>query len=353
MLLMMKTKEIKKTLFYLGEGEKRSEFLSPPSSRCNSLCSRPTWAALSARSVGLSVGAREELKHQQIHLYHSASRGLALGVAMSGAALAQVIAPPLTNALIAQFEWRTAFLVLGLGWGGLALLVCLFFLYDAGGTVGAARNRPKDEGGIAPAPLAGLSKGEALRSSALWRIAIATLLILTVTIAVSVHQFPILVEAGVTRASAAWLASLAGLAGIIGKLLTGHLLDRFHARWIGGITLASTAIAYPLLMNGAGAASLISIGVIISGYAAGTKIQLCTYLTARYAGLKNYGAIFGVMSSMIGLAAAAGPLLAGYSHDRFGSYIGFLWFGVAASMISAALIVSLGRYPDWQKSSLA
>ena len=169
------------------------------------------------------------------------------------------------------------------------------------------------------------------------------------TIAVTVHQFPIIVEAGMSREDAAWVGSLVGIAGIVGKLATGWLLDRFHARWIGGITLASTAVAYPLLIKGYATAPLVVMAMMVSGYAAGTKIQISNYLTARYAGLRNYGAIFGFMASMIALAGALGPLLGGIVYDRAGSYAPLLWGGSVISLFSGALIFSLGRYPDWQQ----
>jgi predicted MFS family arabinose efflux permease len=275
-------------------------------------------------------------------------RGLALGLTLSGTAMAQVIVPPLTNWLITTQGWRSAYLYLGLGWGGAALCLGFFFLYDA-------RDRHRIQSMDAKkhselrALMPGLSIAQAWRSSELWRVAISTFLILTITIAVLVHQFPILLEAGLTRPQAAWLASLAGLAGIAGKLITGSLIDKFHARWIGGVTLASTAIAYPLLMEEIQNASLIAVGIIISGYAAGTKIQLCGYLTARYAGMRNYGAIFGFMTSMIALASALGPIAAGMSFDRFGSYTPLLAVGAVISLISGALILSLGAYPLWDK----
>ena len=48
---------------------------------------------------------------------------------------------------------------------------------------------------------------------------------------------------GVSAENAAWLAGAGGLAGIVGKLVTGVLVDRFRANWVGGITLGFTAFA--------------------------------------------------------------------------------------------------------------
>ncbi|MCE7798896.1 MFS transporter [Sphingobium sufflavum] len=276
-------------------------------------------------------------------------RGLALGLTLSGTALAQIVVPPLANWLIGEQGWRMAFVTLGFGWGSLALLLSFLFLYDARDRLRLKSRFAVDaaaDGGILP----GLTIAQAWRSPPLWRVFISTFLILTITIAVSVHQFPILTEAGVSRAQAAWFASLAGMAGVVGKLVTGALIDRVHARWVGGITLASTAIAYPLLIVGAHTPHLILIAIMISGYAAGTKIQLCGYLTARYGGMRNYGAIFGFMTSAIALASGLGPLFAGLSFDHYGSYSLLLVTGTIVSLISGLLVLSLGRYPDWHKS---
>jgi predicted MFS family arabinose efflux permease len=280
----------------------------------------------------------------------SAGRGLALGVTMGGTAVSQMVAPPLTNWLIEHFGWRGAFAWLGAGWGGVAFILAFFFLYDAHNL----RLRQQAATGLKAMPAAtldGLTIAQAWRNSSLWRVALSTFLILTITIAVTVHQFPILTEAGASRERAAWLSSLAGLAGIFGKLITGSLIDRFHARWIGGITLASTAIAYPLLMDGISTPTLILVGIMISGYAGGTKIQLCGYLAARYGGMRNYGAIFGFMTSMIALSSFVGPVLAGAIHDRSGGYTAFLAIGVVVSLISAGLVLSLGRYPEWKEAA--
>lgn len=273
----------------------------------------------------------------------TSGRGLALGVTMSGTALAQVIAPPLANYIIERSGWRAAYAVMGLGWGALALILSALFLFDV-------RDRERKRRFSASPDridLAGLSLSQAWRDSSLWKVAVATFLVLTVTIAIVVHQFPILVEAGMSRSQAAWLVSLSGVAGVMGKLVSGTLIDRFHARVVGGVTLASTAIGWPMLMAGIATPATIILGIMISGYAAGTKIQLCSYLTARYAGMRNYGTIFGFMTSVIALASAVGPLAAGLSYDRYGSYTPLLLTGVVISLVSGGLVFSLRAYPDW------
>lgn len=271
------------------------------------------------------------------------SRGLALGVTLAGSAMATAIVLPLGTWLIDAYGWRAAFVWLGLGWGGIAFVLALAFFFDA-------HDRRKAAPDVPVAALEGLSIAEAWRDKALWRVGLATLLTLTVTIGINVHQVPIVVSAGFTTADAAWVASMSGIAGIIGKVVTGVLMDRYPVRWIGGLTLASTALAYPLLFEQFRTPELVVLAMAVNGYAAGTKLQLCGYLTARYAGMKNYGAIFGFMASLIALAGGFGPLLAGQVFDRTGDYALFLIAGTVVSLISGALVFSLGAYPNWNKS---
>jgi len=286
------------------------------------------------------------------------SRGLALGLTLAGTAVAQSVVPPLGNFLITEFGWRAAFVWLALGWGGITLLACLLFLFDVRDRA-AGKRKADERAGLAPskeapaADLPGLTGREAWRDSALWRLAISNFIVMVLTIGLAIHLFPILTEAGVSRATAAWLTGLSGIAGIVGKLVTGVLLDRFRPNWVGGITLGAAALAFALLMDGIRSPTLIVIALLVNGYAAGTKTHITGFLTAGYAGMKNFGAIYGVMSSLMALASGMGPLLAGLTYDLSGDYSLFLLAGTAGCTLGGLLIISMPAYPDWDERAKA
>lgn len=275
----------------------------------------------------------------------SAGRGLALGVVMSGTAISQIVVPPLGNWLIGQFGWREAFAWMGFGWGGAAFILCVLFLFDAHDDA----KKAKAAGGGEPAEvrLPGLTISQAWRSSALWRIAISTFIMMLFTIALIVHQIPILVEAGVTRANAAWLASLAGIAGIAGKLITGRMLDTWNPNKVGGYTLGFGSLGFALLLETFGTIGVIVTAMLINGYTSGSKLQICAYLTSRYAGMRYFGTIFSVMASLIALGSGLGPVMGGIAYDWQGNYTLLLLGGIIGSLVSAMLIFGLGPYPDW------
>ena len=277
------------------------------------------------------------------------SRGLALGLTLSGTAVAQIIVPPLANWLITDFGWRAAFVWLAVAWGGLTFILCALFLFDA-------HDRRPDQvaRGQAENPtLDGLTSAEALRNSALWRLAASNFIVMMLTMGLTIHLFPILTEAGISRERAAWLTSLAGVAGIAGKLVTGWLLDRFRPNWVGGITLGAAALAFLLLDRGIHSPALIVMAMLVNGYAAGTKTQITGLLTAKYAGMRNFGKIYGVMAALMALAAGVGPTLAGAIYDNFGGYGPFLIVGAVGCVFGGIVMISLPSYPVWQDKAAA
>lgn len=277
------------------------------------------------------------------------SRGLALAVTLGGTALSQTIVPPLGNYLIEEFGWRAAFVWLALGWGGITMLLCVLFFFD----VNDARRRESRAARAAGRPeaaasLPGLTVHQALRDSALWRVAISNFIVMLLTMGLAVHLFPILTDAGVSRSDAAWLVALGGIAGIVGKLVTGVLVDRFRPNWIGAFTLGIAAVVFLFLMNGVTSPTLIVAAMIINGYTAGTKTQITAFLTAGYSGMKNFGTIYGFMSALMALASGVGPLLAGRIYDVTGGYEPFMLAGVIGCTLGGVLIATLPAYPKFE-----
>lgn len=277
----------------------------------------------------------------------SRGRGLALGLAVTGPAIAQTVVPPLGNFLIESFGWRAAYVWFGLGWGGLTLLLCWLFLTDA-----HDRKAKEARAGKAPSPvvvLPGLTRHAALRSVALWQVAISSFIVMMMTIGLSMHLFPILTEAGVPRGQAAWLLSLGGIAGIIGKLVTGALLDRFSPNWTGSLTMGVTAVTFAVLIWWLDSMTALVFALIINGYAAGSKTQITAFLIAGYAGLRNFGMIYGVVSALVALASGLGPWIAGKVYDVAGNYEPFLWVGAIACALGGALLMLLPTMPKWEE----
>lgn len=274
----------------------------------------------------------------------TAGRGLALAFTVSGVAVAQTVVPPLAQMLIDTFGWREAFFMLAAGWGSLALIVNIFFLYDAHNRKITQSTQPDSP---PPPILTGLDYKNSLRDPALLKIAISSFITMTLGVAILVHQVPILTEGGLSRTNAALLASLAGIGSIVGKLVTGWLMDRFDPRWVAGLTIAVAGLAFLALVDEFRTAALTVPAMVLIGYSTGAKFQIAAYLTSKYGGMRNFGKIFGTLSIVIVLGSALGPLVAGATYDLSGSYNLFLMAGVPGSIIAGLLLTRLGPVPDF------
>jgi MFS family permease len=278
------------------------------------------------------------------------SRGLALGLTLAGTAVASMVVPPLVLWLITDFGWRPAFIWLAVGWGGVTFVLCYFFFLDIHDKRRALPQAASVES-TEHVELPGLTRREGLLDSALWRLAISNFLVMLLTMGLSFHLNFILIEAGISQKSAAWLLSLSGFAGIVGKLATGVMLDRYRPNWIGGLTLAAAALAFALLIGGIRSPTTIVIAMIVNGYAFGTKTQITGHLTASYAGMKSFGFLYGIMSALMALASGLGPLLAGRIYDTMGGYGPFLIIGTIGCALSGVLMISMPSYPEFDKKS--
>lgn len=272
-------------------------------------------------------------------------RGMAIAVVLSGTAISQTLAPYSASLLINTFGWRMAYVLIGLGWGGFTLVLVLAFFFDA-------RERGKAAISVGAGKPAGTQPGgltlrEAMRDQRILRIATAEVFFSAIASGAMIHMVPILTDAGVIRARAVEIAAIAGIAGITGKLLAGWLLDKVQGSAVPFFSFAVQALGYFLLLNLFGSLPLLMLGVAVVGFTVGASLQVTTYLISRYAGLRNFGKIFGGITSMMMTGASIGPLLAGYIFDTQESYRPLLTGAIPVALVCSLLFLRLGPYPDY------
>lgn len=304
------------------------------------------WYALFAIYGVVALATKSTTWSAGVSSVFTTGRSMALAVMLSGTAIAQTLAPLLADRLIASEGWRGAYVWLGVGWGGFAAVLVALFFFDA-------RNAGRKQGAVQaqPAALAGLSKAQATRDSRIIRIAIANLLMATVGAGVSVHLVPIIAESGLTRADAVQVAATAGIAGIVGKLGAGFLLDRFQGSLVPFSAFAIAAVGHVLLLDILDSTAALTVAAMALGISGGAGLQVTTYLVSRYAGLKNFGTIMGTIASMMMAGTAIGPVLAGLVHDKAGSYAPLLMTAAPGMVLAALLFVGLGPYPTFKEET--
>ena len=258
-------------------------------------------------------------------------RGTALAVVMSGGAVGAIVLPPVAEALIQSVGWRQACVVLG----ALVLVVGLPIVARF------IRERPVDRG--ATTVLAGASVREGLTSRVFW-------ILVTVLFAQSIaqngaltHMAALLTDRGVPASGAALALSAMGAASLLGRLITGWLLDRFFAPRVGFCLLSIAALGTYML---AGAESL-TVGVVAAaliGFGMGAEADVTPYILSRYLGLRSFAMLYGFTWTAYAVAGAVGPILMGRAFDLTGSYSTLLTQLAIGTFIIAALLLLMPGY---------
>jgi predicted MFS family arabinose efflux permease len=276
----------------------------------------------------------------------SASRGLALGVTMGGVAVAQTTVPIFSRLLIDNFGWREAYAIFGIGGAAITLVVAFMFFRSPCDRVQARSATNSD----APPPpeFGGLTLGQAFRDQRIIRIAVALMLQTSLFSGISVHLYHLLTSSEISTETAAYLTAMIGLAGVAGQLATGWLADRTRSGWLPPSCVLLAALGYFLLLQGRGSEALLALGVLLAGYAFGATMNITTYLTTRYGGMRNFGKIYGIPSSCMGLGSGVGPMIAGRIFDQTQSYALYLVVAMSAAVVAALALFRLGRYPDFE-----
>ncbi|MEO6724108.1 MAG: MFS transporter, partial [Blastocatellia bacterium] len=273
-----------------------------------------------------------------ISRWFTGRRGLALGIAMCGTALGGVVWPSATQSLLDRFGWRTAYALLGGAVLVIAVPLLLVFLKDF------VEAHPASAQSAAAIPVDGLSRKEALGSGVLWLLLIAYFIVAASIQACMIHLVPMLKDRGMTPASAAFAASLLGVAGMAGRLGTGYLLDLLPAARVPVLAFCCVAAGIFLLFAGAtGVSSYLAAMLIGFGY--GAESATIPYLVSSYFGMRSFGELYSYLFITVPLGGALGPALMGVGFDQTGSYrLVLLGCGVA-TLVAALLMLRLKSYP--------
>ena len=241
-------------------------------------------------------------------------RGLASGIAVSGIGAGTLIVPPFAALMIAQLDWRPAFLALGaivvvIG-GAAGLLVASPAASPAG--------RPSETRPSANAAQ-GVALSEAVRSRPFLLLFLGFLLASFGQFTPIAHLVPYAEDQGVSPQRAATLLSLLGIGSAVGRFAIGAAADRI-GRWRGlGLSFGGVGLSCILWLLGDG---MVVLGVfaVLVGVFWGGSVALAPSVMADYFGTRAVSGIIGVLYAGVGWGALIGPILAGLVFDLRGSY---------------------------------
>jgi predicted MFS family arabinose efflux permease len=179
-------------------------------------------------------------------------------------------------------------------------------------------------------------------------LAMIFLLVSTGIFGTIVHFVPMLTDRGIAPATAASMAGLIGFAVIVGRLITGYLLDVAETNLLAaGVFLLS---ASGILMLASGYSELILLGTLAMGFTIGSEFDLALFLIGRRFPPAHFSTLFGGIYLAVSIGGAGGPILAGRMYDATGNYLA--WFVLAAGLLLLSSVLCLiGCLPLFRASA--
>lgn len=223
------------------------------------------------------------------------SRGLALGIMISGLGLMAMSAPIWTTAVIAAGGWRVGYvtvaaLVLVLGGAGILLI----------------RSDPQ-HGAMAAHAAATGGDWSALRRPLFWAMFIGFMLPALFGGGYLLHLISVLEDRGFATADAARVQGLIGVAVLAGRLGSGAALDRFQARHVAGVAFTLSALGCLALLSETPA--LIAVAALGIGLTIGAELDIMAYVISRTFGLPSFGRLYALAYGGLITAGGLSPVL--------------------------------------------
>ena len=274
---------------------------------------------------------------------------LALNHVFQGSGLA--VMPLVAQAITGAWGWETAWYALGVWTVVIGVIPAILLM----------ARRPEDLGiepdGGSGAPRAGSHASSArrpqsaqdeinftlrqtMRTRAFWLMVLFSFASFIVQAGVSLHQVPHFVDQGVPASIAVWTASTFAISQVPASIFWSAISQRTAARFImlgSGLVVSCGAITTAF-------ASDIAFGVLgafILGFGVGGLHIIGRLVWADYFGRLHLGAIraWGLAAQVGG--QALGPITAGLTVDRVGSYEGaFLAFGINLAVVSLLMLTA-------------
>jgi MFS family permease len=269
--------------------------------------------------------------------YVAHARGIALAIAACGPALAAAVAGPLLNNFVSDHGWRAGYVALAVATTISGAIAILLLPAEHRATDPAAETKDK------AAQIASARQDFAVifRTRAFW-ILCAGILLCTLPQAVLLNQLNLVLgENGVAGKDASMMISAYAVGTLLGRILSGLALDRFHAPLVATIVLALSGSGLLLLASSVDAPAMLLLAVLMVGLGYGAESDVIAYLVIRNFGLRIYSSVFGLISATVAISATLGAIMLSVALNLTGAFAPFLLFVGGIVLLGSLLFLFL------------
>ncbi len=268
-------------------------------------------------------------------------RSLMTGIVISGLTLGQMIGPPAISRLIAEYQWRQSYMILGIIVFIVVVLAAQFLKRSPGMVEKFADDVNEKQPEMNNNVSRDLSLKEAVHTVQFWLVAIVFFCFGYIAYGMMVHIVPHITRLEISDINAANVLAVNGGVGIVGNFVLGGLVgDRIGNRkaLIIGFILSTAALLWLVPVK---ELWMFYLFAVVFGLGLGSMGTSESPLVARLFGLTSHGLIYGVMGLGFTAGGAVGPVIIGYICDVTGSYQPAFMVCAALGIIGLILMVML------------
>ena len=295
-------------------------------------------------SIGLSLYGPITVNTLLVKVYKD-NAGRALAIAAMGVSIATTLLPFAVTWLILQVEWRQTLVVLSLSITLLLGIVMLKVLPSGligGDPTGSDTNKVQ----AANKALQTSAKPSIkyLKDRTFWQIGLAVAIAFNVALVLGISYPPHFSNMGFSLSQAAFLVSVAGFSGLIGKAGVAVVADKLrdHVKYVAAVLILIEIIGVFALISTSNF-QLMVLAVAALGIGGGAFIPMHPYLNSGYFSADIIGRINGAQMPLFLPFGLIAPPLTGFAFDATGSYAPAFVGLIIALVVAMLLLVCLPK----------
>jgi len=304
-----------------------------------------TFGVLIGIGIGFVYGAGTPAS---VKWFPPQKRGKITGIVVAGVGLAALYAAPLTQYFINNYGVQKTFLIEGLLFLVIVLVLAQFMSNPPPGYTPAGTPAPAS-GGSAVSSKRDYSPTQMLATPQFWLMwlmygfaGLAGLMI--------IGQMAIIAKVQVDISYGFVFVALMAVFNAGGRIIGGFFSDKLGRTRTLLFMFALQAVNM-LLFSYYTTVNLLTIGIIVAGIAYGSLFALFPPITYDYFGMKNAGFNYGCLFSAWGLAGVAGPIMGGRIVDLTKSF-NIAYMVCAGLLVMCIIFVLLLREPKTHASQV-
>lgn len=267
------------------------------------------------------------------------NRGLATGIATSGATGGQFLIVPLVAVVLATSSWRWSFLAIGIG--------CFALIPPLWRTLGEKQDPVS--GPAAHMEASSLSADvSSIIGKPAFHILFWSFLLCGYTTAgvIETHFLPYASFCGFGPVPSAAAYGTLSAVNMLSMIAAGWLTDRMNRVALLGSIYLLRGLTFVVLMNVGASYEMLMVFAVLFGAVDYATVPVTASLVASHLGLRVMGLSMGLISAGHSIGAAAGAFMGGYLFDLTMKY-DWVWLSSLSLAVGAGIMVFLLRdQPD-------